>query len=675
MNGRTILFLLTQVLHCSLGVDHTTHSPQPGSTQGGKPPSTASTQVPLLVSKLTSHATVNVKAATIAATKEATVEATTPTKGTRAPTTAELPLAAPKTGTVLGVSVPPEAPPEPPVSPLDEKIQALNCEMPALPTGSVVWTQNSTRTLVFPLRSGASTNKWRGEVSVQSGDLLRLEIDGTALLKRAGAGVAGGAPSGKKRDYTLQVHQNQVGQDSCDPSQGVKLDVAVERHADKHYVTLLDKDFSDGKNYLTVTSKLWGSECIHLQVTMKSDNCGDDQSCSDKGLCFTKDSMDMYECQCCVGYIGPRCEERDACYPSPCRNNGICVDISQGHDGTTFQCLCPYGFTGKVCEDTSDPCQSGPCQNGGTCSTSNETAAQFKCSCPPGFKGPLCQHGSNHCASSPCVNGICVGQRDGYRCFCQPGYTGFQCQLEINECESSPCLNGGTCTDHIGSFSCACGRGYTGQTCRTKVNLCDPNPCSQHHYCIDKGNSYSCECPKGYIGPLCSIPMTKTVCNTNPCRNGGTCWSSIDSYYCACKPEYTGKTCTDKIASEETEGDKTAKLLHKKEWVYEMPSGVTHVEHLYVAAGTLACALLIVILTVATCHCRMHETYKRIIRATPLFGCRGNRKDADLKAKSGAVKSSDKEPLATRRVMAPVDYTDMYYAMDFSDSQSSPLIQ
>ncbi|CAH0382328.1 unnamed protein product [Bemisia tabaci] len=152
MNGRTILFLLTQVLHCSLAVDHTTHSPQPGSTQGGKPLSTASTQVPLLVSKLTSHATVNVKAATIAATKEATVEATTPTKGTRAPTTAELPSAAPKTGTVLGVSVPPEAPPEPPVSPLDEKIQALNCEMPALPTGSVVWTQNSTRTLVFPLR-------------------------------------------------------------------------------------------------------------------------------------------------------------------------------------------------------------------------------------------------------------------------------------------------------------------------------------------------------------------------------------------------------------------------------------------------------------------------------------------------------------------------------------------
>lgn len=53
--------------------------------------------------------------------------------------------------------------------------------------------------------------------------------------------------------------------------------------------------------------------------------------------------QDGFECQCCPGFIGPHCEEQDACYPSPCQNHGICVDISQGHDGTTFQCLCPYG--------------------------------------------------------------------------------------------------------------------------------------------------------------------------------------------------------------------------------------------------------------------------------------------------------------------------------------------
>lgn len=58
--------------------------------------------------------------------------------------------------------------------------------------------------------------------------------------------------------------------------------------------------------------------------------------------------QDGYECQCCPGFIGPHCEEQDACYPSPCQNHGICVDISQGHDGTTFQCLCPYGKSEHV---------------------------------------------------------------------------------------------------------------------------------------------------------------------------------------------------------------------------------------------------------------------------------------------------------------------------------------
>lgn len=50
-----------------------------------------------------------------------------------------------------------------------------------------------------------------------------------------------------------------------------------------------------------------------------------------------------YECQCCTGFAGPHCEEIDACSPSPCTNNGICVDLSQGHEGNAYQCLCPYG--------------------------------------------------------------------------------------------------------------------------------------------------------------------------------------------------------------------------------------------------------------------------------------------------------------------------------------------
>lgn len=116
------------------------------------------------------------------------------------------------------------------------------------------------------------------------------------------------------------------------------------------------------------------------------------------------------------------------------------------------------GYSGKNCQFETDPCQSGDCQNGGTC-TGNAThfrwvqttqliwACYFtfifrcffvifhfpnrliipmfcfccSCECAPGYTGPLCQHNLNECESSPCVHGICVDQEDGFRCFCQPG--------------------------------------------------------------------------------------------------------------------------------------------------------------------------------------------------------------------------------------------------------------
>lgn len=94
---------------------------------------------------------------------------------------------------------------------------------------------------------------------------------------------------------------------------------------------------------LLVVSELWGEQCVRLKVTTKTDNCGENADCSGKGVCYSNAVMEEYECQCCGGFAGPHCEEIDACNPSPCTNNGICVDLSQGHEGNSYQCLCPYG--------------------------------------------------------------------------------------------------------------------------------------------------------------------------------------------------------------------------------------------------------------------------------------------------------------------------------------------
>lgn len=42
--------------------------------------------------------------------------------------------------------------------------------------------------------------------------------------------------------------------------------------------------------YFAVVSENWGS-CVRLKITVKSDNCGDSQDCTGKGVCYTNVSM------------------------------------------------------------------------------------------------------------------------------------------------------------------------------------------------------------------------------------------------------------------------------------------------------------------------------------------------------------------------------------------------
>ncbi|XP_067010904.2 delta and Notch-like epidermal growth factor-related receptor [Anabrus simplex] len=578
---------------------------------------------------------------------------------------------------------------------LMEKLESLSCDIPPLPSESRLWRGNETHELMLPIivppdcesddaedECAPVSVSWEGSSEMQSGDILLVRIDDERLVKSAEQSKLSSKRIfhvDRRQPETAVYQVTRPGHDHCDVTEGVLLDITPLIVDGRKVVTLYDKDLTEGINLLIVVSERWGGQCVRLRVLVKSDNCGENQDCSSKGVCFSNISMEGYECQCCPGYVGPHCEERDACYPSPCRNNGICVDLSQGHEGNTFQCLCPYGFTGKTCDTETDPCSSSPCQNGATC-VRNMT--QFRCACPAGYAGPMCQHNLNECDSSPCKHGICVDEEDGYRCFCRPGFTGQNCEYEYNECESSPCINGGTCMDHIGRYTCLCGRGYTGKRCHVKVDLCDPNPCHEHHYCVDRGNNYSCECPKGFSGPDCLIP-SRAACSVNPCRHGGTCWSSVDSFYCACRPGYTGKTCQEEFILEAIPSV-IAPSKQESQLDLQMPISI-HLDHLhnvYIAAGTLACAVIIVILTVAACHCRVHETYKRCFLSTsPFLPCKMAPFKEVTKTTSSRSRTltleNDKEKASasSNRSFPALDTTEMYYTLDFSDSQSSPLIQ
>ncbi|KAM8715679.1 hypothetical protein ACLKA7_002689 [Drosophila subpalustris] len=508
------------------------------------------------------------------------------------------------------------------LSRLQEKINSLECEIQNVPQDSHLWRGNETHELLLPIvttdhckpgeHCTPNVLTWQGEAEIQSGDILIVEINDAMLTTPHQENIT----NSQSAAHAAQVYQvTRSGHEHCDVTEGVLLDITPLVVDGRKLVTLYDKDLTEGVNLLIVVSELWDTQCVRLKVTTKTDNCGENAECSGKGVCYSNPSMEEYECQCCSGFAGPHCEEIDACNPSPCTNNGICVDLSQGHDGNSYQCLCPYGYAGKNCQYESEPCNPAECMNGGSC-VGNST--HFHCDCTAGFAGPLCQHSLNECESSPCLHGICVDQEDGFRCFCQPGFAGELCNFEYNECESNPCQNAGECIDHIGSYECRCTKGYVGNRCQIKVDFCANKPCPEGHRCIDHGNDFSCECPGGRNGPDCN-QMPRTQCNENPCTHGGTCWSSGESFYCACRPGYTGTMCEDEFvvetvvsSSEFIVDDVNARNFNDKTFgssvVLKSP---IELHNAYFAAGVLAAAIFIVAVVVTICHCKVNQTYRK----------------------------------------------------------------
>ncbi|XP_047655413.1 hepatocyte growth factor activator isoform X1 [Phacochoerus africanus] len=117
-----------------------------------------------------------------------------------------------------------------------------------------------------------------------------------------------------------------------------------------------------------------------------------------------------------------------------------------------------------------DPCASGPCLNGGSCSSTQDPES-YHCTCPVDFAGKDC--GLEKCFDESRYEYLEAGDRwarvhEGRveQCECAGGQV--RCQgTHHTACLSSPCLNGGTC--HLivatGTTVCACPPGHAGRLC------------------------------------------------------------------------------------------------------------------------------------------------------------------------------------------------------------------
>jgi ficolin len=121
--------------------------------------------------------------------------------------------------------------------------------------------------------------------------------------------------------------------------------------------------------------------------------------------------------------------EPEPCQSSPCQNGGTCEA-----EGENFVCRCAVGFTGDRCQEAlkPDPCKSNPCLNGGTCETEGE---EFVCRCAVGFAGERCQKDEAECKSTPPEDRINCGWG---------GVTSGEC-IQRSCCYDTSCSNCPVC--------------------------------------------------------------------------------------------------------------------------------------------------------------------------------------------------------------------------------------
>uniref|UniRef100_A0A674DL31 Neurogenic locus notch homolog protein 1 n=1 Tax=Salmo trutta TaxID=8032 RepID=A0A674DL31_SALTR len=249
---------------------------------------------------------------------------------------------------------------------------------------------------------------------------------------------------------------------------------------------------------------------------------------------------------CRDGFVGSKCQHRDPCISSPCKNGGSCHTVPRGNS-VDYTCFCQPGFTDRLCLTPIDSaCLSSPCRNGGTCDLVN--LREYKCRCPPGWSGKQCQQ-ADPCASNPCANGgQCTPFESHYICSCTPFFYGQTCKQDVNECAQSPshCQNGGVCVNEVGTYRCQCPQEYTGKHCDIRYLPCNPSPCHNGATCVQKGDTtYECSCVPGFSGQNCDTNIDD--CPGHECHNGGTCVDGVNTYNCQCKPEFTGQFCTEDV--------------------------------------------------------------------------------------------------------------------------------
>ncbi|KAL3068171.1 hypothetical protein niasHS_015774 [Heterodera schachtii] len=252
-----------------------------------------------------------------------------------------------------------------------------------------------------------------------------------------------------------------------------------------------------------------------------------------------------FVCECKAGFDGRHCaDDIDECQGANVGRSAETVDASSSH-----------AFGGDdVGGGRELSLLRGPCQNGGKCVNLPGT---FECQCPPGFEGPICQHHIGTCVTSPCGrHGKCkdTDNRGNYRCQCHANFTGTHCEME---CQPPRIVAPSNASSGTGGAECMCPAGKAGDHCELDVMaaaLCagedgtgTNGQCQNGGQCVPAGTKAFCICPTGFSGPKCEH------------RDLSTATTAAES-----EDEVTTKRSTAAIDHQSDEDDQQCRVKGKK---------------------------------------------------------------------------------------------------------------
>ncbi|XP_076442794.1 protocadherin-16-like [Babylonia areolata] len=197
-------------------------------------------------------------------------------------------------------------------------------------------------------------------------------------------------------------------------------------------------------------------------LVKRSDKCyKDGRTCDENARCVALSEVES-QCQCDDDFSGDgyTCEQVNDCVTeeggSPCVH-GDCADGVE-----EFQCECPPGYNGPLCEieeDKADPCTHDPCGEGSAaCLPDPANLTAFTCTCLDGWQGHRCDRSQDDCLTGRChgANSTCLDRHLTYLCLCEPQREGPRCEYLKEACAGEPCEEGQVCVPKPGSVEHTC---------------------------------------------------------------------------------------------------------------------------------------------------------------------------------------------------------------------------